>query len=272
MRFAPLAITLALALLVAPLAIAQTQNRVGTVQVSATVLGQRPLVYDFYDQATASEATAGNRTLINDVVTPLTAIIGRNFTGALVVTLDDVNSTPLTDTNGGTLADNIATSCDNDKTTAVCGTGTYDKLTNLSIPANVKPGRYSVLVTTAVGTNIASDVSLTVSPPTAGANASIIDVSPNPAIAEVSQAINFTLTDSHTNAGTTYYEITQNGGTWDAATGSITMTNQRGTAYLTYTAGAVAGVYTNTFAVDDTNAPFAGDDSQTVDFYVQPVW
>lgn len=232
------------------LADAATQTSVSNVNVTASILGSKPLVYNL-------SPTSG----ANSGATAITAVVGRNFTGATIVTLDDANSTVLA-TNP-----TVVSSTDNDATVAGVGaSGTYQKITGLSIPSGLTPGLYNILVTTSSGTNIASDVRFTVSAPVATGAPNIVSVDPNPVITEVSTTANVSLTATDSNTTPINYSITQNGGTWDAASGTIALTSNSGTKALVYTADVTDGVFTNTFSVDDGGVPT----TKNVLFYLQP--
>lgn len=224
--------------------------------ISGEVIGNKPVVYSF-------SPTTGS----NDVPTPITAIVGRNFTSAFVVTLDDPGSTAMT----GTLT--VSTSCDNNPANVICGSGTYDKITGLSVPAGIIAGDYNVLVTGPTGTNIGSDIPFAVTNPPPGPNARIDSINPDPIVIEVLASQDVTMEVSDSNSPTVAYSAEENGGTWDVPTGLIAMVTTTETQTLEFTAGAIPSPYANIFRVDDDGETIVdNDDSQSVDFYVQPIW
>lgn len=165
-------------------ALAETQ--VWTANVSATVLGEKPIV-------NLIAPTTG----VNDGAVLLTKIVGRNFDNAYGVSLDDASSTVLTGVM--TLTNDCDANGDN------CGGGgSYQKITGLSVPTEVNPGVYNVLVTTPLGTNLLSDTKYTVTAPAPTATPSITDVSPSYVAVMANLAdvvtVNFTIKDSDSAA------------------------------------------------------------------------
>lgn len=158
-----IAIAAATAVLALPLLGATTS--IGTTQVSATVLGTKPVVVTL-------SPTSG----ANNVATPLTQIVGQNFganaAAIVAVTLDDVSGTVLT----GTAA--LQSGCDADGTNCG-GSGTYQRITGLSVPSGVAAGTYNVLVTTAQGTNLVSSQKFTSTVPVASPVPSVFSPSPS---------------------------------------------------------------------------------------------
>lgn len=167
--------------------IAETQ--IGMVNVTAAVLGEKPIV-------NLITPTIG----INTGAVVLTKIVGRNFDNVYGVSLDDASSTVLAGTI--TLTDACDSNGDN------CGGGgSYQKITGLSVPAEINPGVYNVLVTTPLGTNLLSDVKFTVTAAAATTNPSINDVQPSyismmanlPNPGDIVN-VSFAISDSDTNA------------------------------------------------------------------------
>lgn len=193
---------------------------VENVNVNATVLGIKPLVYDL-------SPTTGD----NGVTTGITAIVGRNFTGAYAITLDDESSTSLT----GTIAvvdstDNVAT----DPT--VGGGGTFQKITGMTVPSGVVPGTYNILVTTSNGTNIVSDTKFVVTGSLPAEDATIGSL-PTSTDVVISTASSVALTLNDGDSDPVYWHITNFptntiNVTWDNATGSIPMVGGTGTDNL----------------------------------------
>lgn len=251
--------TLSLALLLSTVSLQTVQAdntpKVDIVVISAEVLGNKPLVNNF--NPTSAQ---------NDGATAITAIVGHNFTGTTLVSLDDPSSTTLSG------AITLNTGCDSDPTSAVCGVNAgYDKITGLSIPANVAPGIYNILVTNAQGTNIASDVKLTVSAPPAGADTQIDSIDPSPVFVTVGGNRSLDINLSDTDSATTYFNIsTTNGGTFAPNQDSVAMAASTGTGTTTFTAGGAVGYFVNTFQAGDTAVGGPYDDSKNIAFYVQP--
>lgn len=252
-----LAISLAALLALAGSAVAQTQSQVGNVVVSASVIGIKPIVNSFSPSTGVANAT-----------TAITQIVGRNFTGASIVTLDDANSTVLT----GTIT--VETGCRS--TGADCGNAGghnegYERITGLTVPAGLAPGGYNILVTGSTGTNTTSDSLFVVSAPTASTAAAIVSVDPDPLVVLNASTDTVRLSVNHSTAPSIAYSVTQQGGTFAASTGSISLTSQSGSISLDYSAGATPGYYLNTFQVDDDGeATTTFDDSRTTGFFVLP--
>lgn len=163
--------------------IAATQ--VNTANVTATVLGEKPII-------NLVTPTSG----LNSGAVSITKIVGRNFDNAYGVSLDDSSSTVLLGTI--TRTDN----CDSDGENCG-GSGSYQKITGLSVPTGVNPGVYNVLVTTHLGTNLLSDVKFTVTEPVATATPSITNVKPSyiSVMANLldTVTVSFTIKDSDSN-------------------------------------------------------------------------
>lgn len=263
-------ITLATLLLttlgVSSVAIAQSTS-VGTIAVSATVLGSKPVVTSFTPTTGAHDAT-----------TSITKIVGYNF-GTLAahvygVFLDDAAGTLLT----GTLT--LQTGCD--IAGSNCGTGgQYSLITGLSVPTGVKAGIYNILVTTSAGTNIVSSSKFTVTAASATATPAITDVAPTivSLMENLPDSVTMaaTVADSDTAAvnfdvtGITVAGITASAGSPQASTSA----NAAGGQALSFVVGgnATAQVGSMTLRVGDGGSSTTGNTStRDVSIFIEPGW
>lgn len=240
--------TLSLVALVAVFGIGEAQalTSTGNLQVSGQVIGRKPVVTNIVNGAT------GDNTMINNATANVT-ITGLNFDTAKYVSLDDDNLTMLT-------------------SPVVVGPTQI----TATVPAGVVAGAYNVHVTNDYGTNISSDVKLSVSDPDPSADASIVSVSPSGAPVGWTQA--FAVTVSDIDGGPVYWNTsltvpaTSTSGTIvvpssDTMTGVTTSgVDHEGTFNSTFTAD-VAGAYKVTFNVDNDNAMGSIDDTKTITIY-----
>lgn len=245
--------------------IAATQ--INTVNVTATVLGEKPIVNLV---APASGTNTG--------AVVLTKIVGRNFDNAYGVSLDDPSST--------VLAGSISLTSDCDANGDNCGGGgSYQLITGLSVPADVAPGVYNVLVTTALGTNLFSDVKYTVTAPVATATPSITNVKPSyisvmANLADVvtvgftvkdsdSAAVNFDADSNILIAGATvnnYQPVSQ-----QTSAANVPDGEQVSFDFNSNSAGEEYG--TLDIRVGDGGSPTTGNtDFKVIDIFVEPSW
>ncbi len=237
---------------------ALTLTEQGNIQVSASVIGLKPVVYLF-------DPTEGD----NSADRSVDIIVGRNFTNAGIVTLN-----PGVILLTGTIV--VHTGCTNldATTTADCNNGgSYDKITGLSIPSGTTPGVYDILVTTPNGTNNSSDTKYTVLAPTPTSDATIISISESPFRIISGQTKSITLEASDDDDDFIYYHVTELGGTWDVGTSTGTINTPEptdtGEVTLQFNAG-IPGYYQNVFSVYDVNTlPGIYDDTRDVWFVVQ---
>ena len=219
--------------------------------ILAIFLGNKPIVTSF-------APTSGQ----NDQVTSLSKIIGHNFTGTTIVSLDDSSSTTL---NGSWT---ISTGCDENGENCG-GSGYYDKITGLSIPSGIIEGNYNLLVTTSQGTNSNSEINFSVTSPPASSAAQITSISPNPLITSPNSLSSINLNVQDNDSSSIYWEVTSSGGSYDNSNGNITLNNNEGGVVLNFTAGSSSGAYVNTFKIDDDGeVSIDNDDFIDLNIYV----
>ena len=247
------------------LVLAETQ--ILTTAVSATVLGEKPIVN-----------LVAPVTGVNDGATVMTKIVGRNFDNAYGVSLDDASSTVLAGTI--TLTNDCDANGDN------CGGGgSYQKITGLSVPAEVSPGVYNVLVTSPLGTNLLSDTKFTVTAPAPTATPSITDVSPSYVSVMANLAdvvtVNFTIKDSDSAAvnfdGDSNVLVT--GATVDThlpvsqQTTTATAADGETVSFVFHSNSAGEEYGSLDIRVGDGGSPAAGNTSvKTLNVFVEPSW
>ncbi len=243
------------------------ETQVNIANVTATVLGEKPIV-------NLIAPTSGT----NTGATILTKIVGRNFDNSYGVSLDDRSSTVLVGTI--TVTDDCDSNGDN-----WGGGGSYQLITGLSVPAGVRPGVYNVLVTTALGTNLLSDVKFTVTAPVATATPSITNVSPSYVSVMASLVdtvtVDFTIKDSDTAIvdfdGDSNVLIT--GATVDThspvsqETSTATAADGENVSFVFHSNSAGEEYGTLDIRVGDGGSPTTGNtDVKTVDVFVEPSW
>jgi len=212
---------------------------VGNLNLSAKVVGLKPVV------------TNVNPSAVFNNVTPTITITGYNFTGALYVTLDDENSSMLT----GVIIDT-------------------DNQIRADMPLGVAPGIYNVHVTTANGTNLTSDVKLTVNAPAAAANATIVSTTPAGPIVIAGLTQNFSVVVSDINDEPVVWSatsVTSAGGlgSFVAPAGSVTtaLPNHEAT-FTTNFSATTNGVYLGTFKADEDGSLIdGGEDVKILTIY-----
>jgi len=243
-------------------------TQVGTVNVTAVVLGEKPIVNSF-------APTAGTNT---GAIT-LTKIVGRNFDNVYGVSLDDANSTVL----AGTIT--LNTGCDFNGDNCESG-GSYQSITGLSVPSGVIPGVYNVLVTTPLGTNLLSDTKYTVDSAVATVKPSINNIQPGyiSVMANLADTvtINFTIKDSDSAAVEfdTDSNISIGGVTTSGYFPSSQTTNAANfvdgeTVSFVFNSNSVAETYgTLDIRVGDGGSGAASGNTnfKVVDIFVEPSW
>lgn len=227
---------------------AQAINSAGNLQVSAQVIGQKPVVQSI---APDSAVNTGAQAVV---------ITGYNFEDVpyIYVSFDDDNSTMLT---GVAVTDTDPDSVDGDP----------EEIT-ATVPAGITPGIYNVYVTTEHGTNI-SGVKFTVTAPNPANIPTIVGVTPTGPIVTVSTGSStqtFSVTSSDLNDPSLDWTAVATDGSFSVVAGSVAMdgVTHEGTFSTTYTAPAVENLaITATFAVDDAAGNNDGADSQNVTIY-----
>ena len=243
-------------------------TQVNTANVTATVLGEKPIVN-----------LVAPITGVNDGVVLLTKIVGRNFDNAYGVSLDDSTSTVLS----GII--NLESNCDSNGDNCGGG-GSYQKITGLSVPAGVNPGVYNVLVTTALGTNLFSDVKFTVTAPLPTATPSITDVRPSyiAAMANLADVVTVSFTIKDSDSAAVWFD-----GDSNISIGTVSVDNYSPIGQVTTQASVTGGervsfdfnsnsageVYGKLdIRVGDGGSPSVGetDFTKVIDIFIEPSW
>lgn len=242
----------------------------GTAIVTATVLGQKPQVNS------VSPATGANSGVTAVEITGRN--FGSNISNIYGVSLDDTMASALI-----AVAPALAANCDLGDTFASCsGTGSYQILEGYSIPASRKPGIYNVLVTTASGTNMISDVKFTVTQGAATGTPTLSNLTPSfiSFMEGISETFSMSVTTADSDTDTVNFEITNVpttqvqilSGASQTVTGASAASGKAVSYSVEGQASSLEGSYSLTLNVDDDNGLFPFDNSLAVNVFIDPSW